>query len=71
MARRKWKLKSGTANLIVDGVRKRMKPGETVTCEDYEMPEAFKNSFELVLPPGSPPPEKREPDDSVPVDSFI
>jgi len=70
MPRNRWKLKTGSSYLIVDGQRKQFKAGDVVECENYEMPESFRDTWEKIPPPGVDPVEAKEPDADVPKDNF-
>ena len=67
---RRWRLKTGSATLFVGGKKVDMKPGQEVECEDYELPEVFRNSFEEILPVGAEPAADKEPDDELPKNNF-
>lgn len=70
MSKRRWRLKIGSSTLIVSGIKVTLKPGQEIECEDYELPMAFRDTYEEVLPPGVKPVEAKEPDADLPKDNF-
>lgn len=56
----RFRMKSGSASMIIGGVRRECHPGDVVEAAYGEIPEAFLDQWEALDPP-PPPPEEAPP----------
>ena len=62
----KYILKKGTVHLFVNDKKVKLRPGDTVECADWEMPDGFKSSFKEIVPEGEVRATEAEPDAELP-----